>query len=164
MRDLAFQFCDGWTVADEIGFVARGRLKGSGQEPSQELRIARLGDEFPGTEGARMPRIRRVVLSGEDEDLHPRRMRQQIRDQLETFVGGVRPGRQAEVDERERWWRVELPQERDGARARLARVNLEIVAEREGERVGDERVVIDDEEPRARLRHWLWTGGHGCIS
>ena len=80
----------------------------------------------------------------------------------------MRHRRQAEIDERERRRRVELAQERDGARARLAGMHFEIVAEREGERVGDERIVVDDEERRPRFRRVAFrhvrAGRHGCIS
>ena len=73
----------------------------------------------------------------------------------------MRGRRQAEVDERERRRRIELAQERDGARARLAGMDLELGTEGEGERVGDERIVIHHQQAGARRgegfrrrRHW----------
>ena len=47
-----------------------------------------------------MPGVGRLVLAREHEDLHRRRVREQVGDQLEALVGAVRHRRQAQVDER----------------------------------------------------------------
>ena len=90
-------------------------------------------------------------------------MRQEIADQLEAFLRTVRRRRQAEIDQRELGRVLELAQELDGVLARIAGVDLEVVAQREGERIGDQRIVVNHEQPGLGLRHRLGTA-HGCTS
>src|SRR5204862_7030841 len=106
-------------------------------------RVAGLGDEFPGAERARVAGVGGIVLAGEYEDLHRRGVGEQVGDQLEALVGAVRRGRQAEVDQRKRGRGGQLAQQRDRGGARLAGLHLEILAERESERRGDERIIVD---------------------
>ena len=72
-------------------------------------------------------------------------MRQQIRDQAKAFVGRVGRRRQPEIDQRQLRGLLQLAQQLDSVRARLAGVDGKIVAEREAERVRDQRIVVDDQ-------------------
>jgi hypothetical protein len=172
LLDLALQLGKRGTGAHQLGLPGGGQLERAPQHAAQRRRIAGLGDELPGAQGARVARIGRVVLAGEHEDLHRRRMREQVGDQLEAFVGTMRRGRQAEVDQRELGGARQLAQQVDRLLAGVAGENLEIRAEGELERVGDERVIVHDQQGRLRpaagrrrrLRRGLRVGRHGCTS
>ena len=99
-----------------------------------------------------MARMRRVILAGEHEDAHPGRMREQIRNQLETLVRRVRRGRQAQVHQRElrRLW--QLAQQFDRVRPRFAGQHLELRAERERQGLHDQDIVVDDKKPGPAFR------------
>jgi hypothetical protein len=90
-------------------------------------------------------------------------MGEEVADQAKTLVGRMRRRRQAEVDERQRRRRLELAQKLDRMHARLAGVHHVLGAQGEGERVGDERIVIDDEQRRLLLRRRLRARHRGCI-
>ncbi len=77
-------------------------------------------------------------------------MREQVADQAKAFLGGVRRGRQTQVHQGERWGRRQLAQQSDRRLARIDGQHVVIRAEREGEGVGNERVVVDDEQRRPR--------------
>ena len=148
LRDLAAQLLHQGARADELVGLG-GRLAGGALEHAlQRDRVARLGDEFPGAEGARVARVGGVVLPREHENLHRRGVGEKIADQAEAFVGRVRRGRQAQVHERKARRARELAQQLHRLLARVDREHLVIGAERESERVGDQRVVVDHEKRR----------------
>ena len=78
----------------------------------------------------------------------PGRMRDQLGHEPETFVGAVRRGRQPEVDQRELRRAVELAQQAFDLGAGVGDVDGEIAAEHEIERVGDQRIVVYDQQVR----------------
>src|ERR1700704_673519 len=87
-------------------------------------------------------------------------MREQVADQLEALVGPVWHGGQAEIDQRELRSLVELPQQTHGMVARIAHHDLEILSECVREGLGDEWIVVDDQEAGTEIfPHWL-----RCIS
>ena len=158
LRDLAFQFHQRRALADQFfgaTGVAQFRVAYS-QRPSEDLlqhrRVAGLGDEFGGAQCARMARVGGVVLPGENENAHLRRMREQVGDQLKAFVRRVRRGWQAQVHQRQLWRVGQLAQQLDRMQSRFTGEYLELGAQRKCQRVRDQGVVIDDEEPRAALR------------
>ena len=155
LGDLIFQLGERRAFADQRHIAARRGRQRARQHALELRRIARLGDELPGAERARVARIGGVVLPREHEDLHLRRVRQQIGDQLEALVGRMRGRRQAEVDERERRRGLQRAHQVDRRGARGARVHGVMDAEGEAQRLGDERVVVDQQQGRARLREAL---------
>jgi hypothetical protein len=164
LRDLALQLRQRRARADQLAFLGGRHLERARERALEQRRVARLGDELPGAERPRVARVGGVVLSREDEDLHARRVREQVGDQLEALVGRMRRRRQAEVDQRERRRRGQLAQQLDRVRARVAGVDLVVGAEREGERVGDQRVVIDDQQRPVFPSGLSLRRDHGCIS
>jgi hypothetical protein len=79
-------------------------------------------------------------------------MREQVRDQAKALVGRVRRRRQAEVHQRELRRLGQLAQQFHRVRARFADQHLEVGTQRERQRIGDQRVVVDDQQPRAAFR------------
>ena len=79
-------------------------------------------------------------------------MREQVGDQLKALVRRVRRGRQAQVHQRELRRFGQLAQQVDCVQPRFAGQHLELGAERKRQRIGDQRIVIDDEQPGAALR------------
>jgi hypothetical protein len=148
LRDLAAQLLHRGARAHQLGDLRRRLPPRAVEDAPEGCRIAGLGDELPGAERARMARVRRIVLSGENQDLHCRRMREQVADQAQTLLGGVRRGRQPEVDQREAGRLRELAHELDRPRPRIDREHLVVAAQSEGQRVGNERVVVDHQERR----------------
>ncbi len=124
------------------GSDAQGLL----QQGFKPRRVGRLGNKVDGAQRARMAGIGLIVLAGEHDDLHLRRGRDQFGDQLETFVGAVRPRRQAEVDQRKLRRPVHLSQQRLGMGTRFRRAHIEVAAQHIGQRVGDRRIVVDDQQ------------------
>jgi hypothetical protein len=167
LSDLALQFLQCGALPDQrlgVGTLARylgsAKLQSVHQGLLQCFRVAGFGDEFGCTQRARVPSIGRVVLAGKHEDLHGLRMGEQIVDQLEALVGSVGRRRQSEVDERELRRFVELPQQTYCVRPRVAHHDLEVLAEGIGERLGDEGIVVDDQQAGpGGFRH-----GPRCIS
>ena len=168
LADLTLQLLQRGALADQgVGLgdsfsrnFGRAKLEGVQQDLLEILRIARLGDELRRAERARVPRVGSVVLAREHQDLHGRGMREQVADQLEALVGPVGHGGQAEIDQRELRGLVELPQQTHGMVARIAHHDLEILSERVRERLGDERIVVDDQQAGTGIfRHGL-----RCIS
>ncbi len=168
LADLTFQFLQRGALADQgIGVgdpfsrdFRRAKLQGVKQDLLEILRIAGLGDELGGAERARMPRVGGIVLAREHQDLHGRRVREQVADQLEALVGPVGHGGQPEVDQRKLRRFVELPQQTHGVLARIAHHDLEVLPEGVGQGLGDERIVVDDQQARTGIfRHGL-----RCIS
>jgi hypothetical protein len=148
LGDLAAQFFHRRARADELRRLGRGLRPCAVEGPLQRGRVGRLGDELPGAERPRVARVRRLVLARQHEDLHRRRVGEEIGDQAEPLFRRVRRRRQAEVDQRERRHRRKLAHQLDRPVARLDREHFVVRAQGEGERVGDERVVVDDEELR----------------
>jgi hypothetical protein len=60
------------------------------------------------------------------------------------FSCAYRPG----ATNRQRRRRLELAQELDGVRARVAGIDRVFAAQREGEGVGDQRIVVNDQQRR----------------
>jgi len=178
LRELPAQPVERRALADQAEAVshgrrrrALGRLERALQRPAQRRRLARLGDELPCAQRPRVPGVRRVVLAREHEDLHLRRVREEVGDELEAFVGAVRRRRQAEVHQREAGRLGKLAQQLDGVLARVAGLHVEIRPEREGERVRDQRIVVHDEQRRpapgarsAPLLRCARRCRHGCTS
>ena len=158
LRDLALQLGERRARADQ---VLRPRPAGTSSAArraarSRQRRVGGLGDELEGAQRARVARVGGVVLAREHEDLHARRVREQVGDQAKALVrasaawaaGRGRPARAAAA-------------RRAGAAgsiacgARVAGVDREFGAEHEGERVGDQRVVVDHQQRRAcSFRRW----------
>jgi len=168
--DLALQFLQRRAPADQrvgagdvlAGDLRRPELQRVKQDLLQGFRVAGLGDELRRPQRARVAGVRGVVLPREHQDLHRRRMREQVGDQLETLVGAVRLGRQPEVDQRELGRGIELSQQAHRMPAGVAHPDLEVLAKRIGQRVGDQRVVVDDQQARFLvLSHVL---GSQCIA
>jgi hypothetical protein len=86
-------------------------------------------------------------------------VREEVADQAEPLVGHVRRGRQAQVDERERRRGIEGAQQRDGVGARGAGAHVVVGSQREGERVGDQRIVVHDQQRGLGV-----SGAHGCTA
>src|SRR5574340_1484799 len=78
-----------------------GDLRGAVEHELEHRRLGRLGNELESAEGARMARVGGVVLTREHEDLHARRVAEQVADQAKALIRAMRARRQAEVDERE---------------------------------------------------------------
>ena len=116
------------------------------QQRQQAARVTGLADEFHRTQRARVTGIVFAVLAGEDDDLHVRRMRQQVADQRETLVGTVRLRRQPEIDEGQLRRLAQLPEQRQAMRTGVAGDDVEFRREGMAQGVADQRVVIDDEE------------------
>jgi hypothetical protein len=138
--------------AHQLRGLGGGLVAGAVEGPLQGERVRRLGDELPGPQRAGVARIRRFVLARQHENLHRRRMGEEIGDQAKALLRRVRRRRKAEVDERQPGHRRELAHQLDRAAARLDRQHFVVRAQGEGERVGDERVVVDDEKLRLRRR------------
>lgn len=126
----------------------RGDLERLPEQGFELRRFGRLGDEVDGAQRARVPGVGFIVLSGQHDDLDARRDRDQFGDELETLIGAVRPRRQAEVDQSKRRRRIALPQQRLGMRPRLRGGYVEFFTEHIAQRVGDDGVVIDDQQVR----------------
>jgi hypothetical protein len=77
----------------------------------QRIRLARLAHEVDGPERAGMPCVRLFALPGKHDDLHAGRMRNELGHEAEPLVRTMRRRRQAEIDQRERWRVVELPEQ-----------------------------------------------------
>jgi hypothetical protein len=84
-----------------VPFVERAKRQRSLEDLLQIGRIARLGDEICGAEGARMTRVALVALPGEDDDADLRGGLEQVGNQRQPLVGTMRDRRQAEVDQRQ---------------------------------------------------------------
>ena len=64
----------------------------------------------------------------------------------------VRGMSKAEIDQRELRRTVELAQQADRVQARIADQDLEVLVEGVGKRVGNELIVVDDQQPRSAFR------------
>ena len=176
LRELALQLHQRGALADEFLGAGRAVLFRAqfGVTHCQRARkdllqcrgIAGFGDEFGRAQRARMARVRSIVLAREHEDAHAGRMREQVGDQQEALVGRMRRRRQSQIDQRQLRRLRQLAQQVDGVLPGFAHQHLEIGAERERQRIGDERVVIDDQQPRPALRRGLQGRRHRyvCIS
>ncbi len=82
--------------------------------------VAGLADELHGPQRACVAGIVVAVLAGKDDDLHVRRMGEQVADQREAFIGTVRQWWQAEVDQRRLRRLAQLPEQRQAMRAGMA--------------------------------------------
>ena len=96
-----------------------------------------------------------VVLAGEHDDLDLRRTRQQFADQLEAFVRAMRQGRQTQVHQRQLGRLVQLAQQAGGLLAGIRDVDLEILAQHEMQGIGNQRVVVNDQQAGFWLLHKL---------
>ena len=159
LLDLLAQLVHRRAVADDAGILGgRGRLVGAAlgilhqqrveQEGLQPLGFARLGDEIDRAQRARVARVGLVALTGEDQDLDAGRDAQQVGDQGKAFVGLVRLRRQAEVDQGQLRRFVQLHHQTFHLRARFGGGDVEVLAQDVGERIGDQRIVIDDQQAR----------------
>jgi hypothetical protein len=150
LRAQAFHLC---ADADQGGQRWRRVLMAGPGELAQQcverLRLRRFGDEFGGAECARVAGDDFLALAGQHDDARVRRMRQQVGDQCVAFVGAVRVGRQAEIDQRQRRRLRLITQPLDGRTARRMADHVEIRFKQEGQRVGDQRIVVDDQQSRA---------------
>ena len=87
-----------------------------------------------------------VVLPRQHEDLDVGRQREQFADELEALIRAVRCRRQPEVDQRQFGRRVQLAQHAFDLHARIGHINIEVAAEHEIQRIGDERIIVDDQQ------------------
>jgi hypothetical protein len=87
-----------------------------------------------------------AVLAGKDDDLHVRRMGEQVADQREAFIGTVRQWWQAEVDQRRLRRLAQLPEQRQAMRAGMAGDHVKLRREGMAQGIADQRIVVDDEE------------------
>ena len=108
--------------------------------------MAGLADEIGGAERPRMAGIGVVVLTGKDDDAQFRCQFQQFGNQREPLVRAMRQGRQAKVDQCQRRRLPQLPQQLDRLRSRRAGHDVIGVAQGDRECVGDQRIVIDDQQ------------------
>src|SRR5574340_607151 len=103
-------------------------------------------------------------------------MREQVGYQREAFVGPMRLGRQTEVDQRQVRRLAAVAQGGDAFGARGGGDDIEFAAEEIGERVGDQWIVIDDQQrgfggcggihprgSRARRRGGRGGGNHTAV-
>jgi hypothetical protein len=91
-------------------------------------------------------------------------VREQVGDQAKALFRRVRRRRQPEIDQRERRRRVELAQQLDGVRPRVAGIDGVFGAERDGLRVRDLGVVVDHQLAGFFFRRRLWFRHHERIS
>ena len=149
--DLVLQFLKRRAVPNErirVGcatprYFCRAELQCAQKNLFQTLRVAGFRDKFGCPQGSGMTRIRGVVLTGQHQNLHGRRMREQITYQGEPFVGTMRRRRKSQVDEGELGGIVPLSQQADGMATRIADEDIKIPAQRERKGLGDERVVVN---------------------
>ena len=73
---------------------AEGALDGE----IEQLGLEGLGEEVVGAHADRAQRIAAVVLTGQCDHLGGRREREDLLEGLESFIGGVRVGRQAQIE------------------------------------------------------------------
>ena|GEM_PF-2728984 len=163
--DLVAQAVDGEAGADDAaGVVGRFRTgrgghfllesQGGLQGALDLLRFGRFGDEVDGAEGAGVTGVGLVVLPGQHQDAGFLGVVEQIRDEGETLVRFVLRGRQTEIDQCQRGCFVELRQHALDLLAAFGDENFEVVGEHEMQGVGDERVVVDDEQGGFCGFHW----------
>jgi hypothetical protein len=159
LLDLLAQLVHRRAVADDARILGRrGHLVGAAlgvlhqqcveQQRLQPFGLARLGDEIDCTQRARVARVGLVALAGEHQDLDAGRNAQQVGDQGKAFIRLVRLGRQAQVDQGELRRFVQLHQQAFDLRTRLGGGNVEVLAQDIGERIGYQRIVIDDQQAR----------------
>lgn len=158
LPDLGAQLLHRDAVAEQAaGVLVRHRLRGKlrrlvgvyAQERLPKLLgIGRLGNELERAEGAGMARVGFIVLPGQHDDLDARRVGEQVRDEGKAFVGLVRLGRQAEVDQGQFGRNALAAQQGNAIGAGAGGADLEFPAEEERQGVDDEGVVIDDQEGR----------------
>ena len=151
MADLLAQFPDRKARANDA-VVRRGGLLGlaEGEGPQKQLPenrgLAWLRDEVHCAQRARMPRIGFIVLPGQHDDLDVGCCGQQFDDQAEALVRAVWRRWQAQVDQGEAGYPLELSDEVARLLPGPRRKDAEVLAENEIEGVGDERIVVDDQQ------------------
>jgi hypothetical protein len=166
------QFFNGRTAADQrrcavrlvVPFVERAKRQRSLEDLLQIGRIARLGDEICGTEGARMTRVALVALPGEDDDADIRGGLEQVGNQRQPLVGTMRDRRQAEVDQRQRWRSSQLSQQLHAMRTRVTGNHFKERTHRKTQGVTDQCVIIDDEQQRSFWQGGFRTSGHQALA
>jgi hypothetical protein len=130
-------------VGAALGILYQQRVEQQGLQP---FGFTRLGDKVDRAQRARMARVGFVALSRQHQDLDAGRDAQQIGDQGKTFVGFVRLRRQAQVDQRQLRRLLQLHQQAFHLGARLGGRDLKVLAEDVGKRIGNQRIVIDDQQ------------------
>lgn len=98
-----------------------------------------------------MTGVRFIALSGQDHNLDTGRIGDELADEAEAFVGPVGGRRQPEIDQGDLRRSLDLAQQTLRLSARLRDVNGEVSAEDEIQCIGDERIVIDDQQFRLGL-------------
>ena len=154
LLQLQAQFLDRRTVPQQgrgrclldMLHVQRAVAQRMVQDAQQGVRRAGLGDEIGRTERAGMAGIVVVTLAGKYDDARFRRSFQQLGNQRKAFVGAMRMRRQAEIDQRQFRRAAELPEQLQAVGARMTGDDLEGMAQRKAQGVGNERVVIDNEQ------------------
>ena len=63
----------------------------------------------------------------------------------------MRRRRQAEVDQGELWWVVQLAQQALDLRTRVSDAHVVVLAQNKVERIGNQRIVIDNEQIRLSI-------------
>jgi hypothetical protein len=134
------------------------------QHPVQFVRAAWLGDKVGRAERAGAAGVAGVILSRQNHDLDTRREIQQVGNQPEPLVRTMRERWQSQVDQCEFGQPAELPEELRAVWPRVTGDDLEGCAHRETQSVGDERIVIDDEQQRLLLQSGFRCVGHGSWS
>ena len=159
LLDLLAQLVHRRAGPDDAGILGRHRRlvgaafcvlhqQGVEEQGFEAFGFAGLGDEIDGAERAGMAGVGFVALAGEHENLDAGRDAEQVGDQCEAFVGLVRLGWQAQIDQRKLRRLVELHQQALDLGARLGGGNFEVLAEDVGEGVGNQGIVVDDQQAR----------------
>ena len=159
LLDLLAQLVHRQAVADDAGILGRGgglvgsalgilHQQGVEQQGLQAFGLAGLGDEIDGAKRTRVPRVGFVALAGKHQDLDAGRDAQQIGDQGKTFVGLVRLRRQAQIHQGQLRRFVQLHQQAFHLDARLGGRNVKVFAQHIGERIGNQRIVVNDQQAR----------------
>jgi hypothetical protein len=91
-------------------------------------------------------RIGLVALTGEHQDFDAGRDTEEVGDQGKALIGLVRLRGQAQIDQRQLRRFVQLHHQAFHLGARLGGRNLEVLAQNIGERIGYQRIVIDDQQ------------------
>ena len=138
----------GCRQASGAPFVQRSIVQSALQYLVQFGGIAGFGDKVGGAQGAGVAGVAGIALAGENDDLDIRGQLEQLGNQGESFVRAVRERRQAQVNQREIGNAAQLTQQLRAVRAGMAGDDFECDAHRKAQRVGNQRIIINDEQQR----------------
>ncbi len=156
LRNLLAQLFHEQALAEQAALGGGAEFGGADLQCREQKRLerfgfARLGDKIDCTQGARMARIGFVALAREHDDFHPRRIGDQLGDQAKAFIRAMRRRGQPQVNQRELRRIIELPQQAFDLLAGIGDTDRKIPAQHEVEGIGDQRIVVDDQQIRLCL-------------